>query len=78
MNEIYLSAAHDREFTSEFSMDWKFKSLDNRAVQIIGYTAMEVLGTSGYDFYHVDDLESMIECHRLCKCLNLKNLSLFC
>ena len=30
VNEIYLSSTHDREFTSEFSMDWKFKSLDNR------------------------------------------------
>ena len=28
---------------------------------------MEVLGTSGYEFYHADDLESIIECHKICK-----------
>lgn len=28
---------------------------------------MEVLGTCGYDFYHVEDLDSIIECHKLCK-----------
>jgi hypothetical protein len=41
--------------------------LFSRATQSIGYTSMEVLGTSGYDFYHADDLESIIECHKICK-----------
>uniref|UniRef100_A0A3B3HRL6 Clock circadian regulator a n=1 Tax=Oryzias latipes TaxID=8090 RepID=A0A3B3HRL6_ORYLA len=30
---------------------------------IIGYLPFEVLGTSGYDYYHVDDLETLAKCH---------------
>ncbi|KAK1792091.1 hypothetical protein P4O66_001869 [Electrophorus voltai] len=41
-----------------------FKSLSNSgAPPIIGYLPFEVLGTSGYDYYHVDDLESLAKCH---------------
>ena len=38
-------------------------SLLFRAPPIIGYLPFEVLGTSGYDYYHVDDLESLAKCH---------------
>lgn len=38
-----------------------------RASPIIGYLPFEVLGTSGYDYYHVDDLELIAECHKQCK-----------
>jgi hypothetical protein len=38
-----------------------------RASQIIGYLPFEVLGTSGYDYYHVDDLDKVIMCHEACK-----------
>uniref|UniRef100_A0A8C1J676 Clock circadian regulator a n=1 Tax=Cyprinus carpio TaxID=7962 RepID=A0A8C1J676_CYPCA len=34
-----------------------------RAPPIIGYLPFEVLGTSGYDYYHVDDLETLAKCH---------------
>ncbi|XP_072259245.1 LOW QUALITY PROTEIN: neuronal PAS domain-containing protein 2 [Pyxicephalus adspersus] len=33
------------------------------APPIIGYLPFEVLGTSGYDYYHVDDLEIIAKCH---------------
>jgi circadian locomoter output cycles kaput protein len=33
---------------------------------IIGYLPFEVLGTSGYDYYHVDDLEKVSSCHEAC------------
>ncbi|KTF90265.1 hypothetical protein cypCar_00022405 [Cyprinus carpio] len=33
------------------------------APPIIGYLPFEVLGTSGYDYYHVDDLETLAKCH---------------
>uniref|UniRef100_S4RCM1 Clock circadian regulator n=1 Tax=Petromyzon marinus TaxID=7757 RepID=S4RCM1_PETMA len=52
------------EFTSRHSLEWKFLFLDHRAPPIIGYMPFEVLGTSGYDYYHVDDLESITQCHR--------------
>lgn len=38
-----------------------------RASPIIGYLPFEVLGTSGYDYYHVDDLELIAQCHKQCK-----------
>ncbi|XP_041076686.1 neuronal PAS domain-containing protein 2-like isoform X2 [Polyodon spathula] len=51
------------EFTSRHSLEWKFLFLDHRASPIIGYLPFEVLGTSGYDYYHVDDLELLARCH---------------
>ncbi|CAH1777217.1 unnamed protein product [Owenia fusiformis] len=44
------------EFTSRHSLEWKFLFLDHRGPPIIGYLPFEVLGTSGYDYYHPDDL----------------------
>ncbi|XP_061595939.1 neuronal PAS domain-containing protein 2 isoform X2 [Cololabis saira] len=52
------------EFTSRHSLEWKFLFLDHRASPIIGYLPFEVLGTSGYDYYHVDDLEVIAQCHK--------------
>ena len=51
------------EFTSRYSLEWKFLHLDNRAPPIIGYLSFEVLGTSGYDYYHPDDLDKLVQCH---------------
>lgn len=55
------------EFTSRQSLEWKFLFLDHRAPPIIGYLPFEVLGTSGYDYYHFDDLERVVTCHEACK-----------
>lgn len=51
------------EFTSRHSLEWKFLFLDHRAPPIIGYLPFEVLGTSGYDYYHFDDLDRVVTCH---------------
>ncbi|KAK9393589.1 circadian clock protein PASD1 [Crotalus adamanteus] len=51
------------EFSSRHSLEWKFLFLDHRAPPIIGYLPFEVLGTSGYDYYHADDLELLARCH---------------
>ncbi|KAF3852188.1 hypothetical protein F7725_005543 [Dissostichus mawsoni] len=53
----------NEEFTSRHSLEWKFLFLDHRAPPIIGYLPFEVLGTSGYDYYHVNDLETLAKCH---------------
>lgn len=55
------------EFTSRHSLEWKFLFLDQRATSIIGYLPFEVLGTSGYDYYHFDDLDKLIKCHESSK-----------
>ncbi|XP_036913162.1 neuronal PAS domain-containing protein 2 [Sturnira hondurensis] len=52
------------DFTSRHSLEWKFLFLDHRAPTIIGYLPFEVLGTSGYDYYHIDDLELLTRCHQ--------------
>lgn len=51
------------EFTSRHSLEWKFIFLDHRATPIIGYLPFEVLGTSGYDYNHFDDLDNIVSCH---------------
>ena len=41
-----MPVMHDAkgEFTSRYSLEWKFLYLDNRAPPIIGYLSFEVLG----------------------------------
>lgn len=51
------------EFTSRHSFEWKYLFLDHRAQPIIGYMPFELLGTSGYDYYHLDDLEKVVTSH---------------
>lgn len=46
-----------------------------RAPPIIGYLPFEVLGTSGYDYYHVDDLETLAKCHEQCEGSRLHTFS---
>ena len=49
----------------------------SRAPPIIGYLPFEVLGTSGYDYYHADDLELLARCHEHCKFLSLCSMPVF-
>ncbi|KAF5295506.1 hypothetical protein FQR65_LT10494 [Abscondita terminalis] len=63
VREISLNDCTKNEFTSRHSLEWKFLFLDHRAPPIIGYLPFELLGTSGYDYYHVDDLENVVNCH---------------
>ena len=55
--------SHRNEFCSRYSLEWKFIYLDHKAPPIIGYLPFELLGTSGYDYYHHDDLKYISECH---------------
>uniref|UniRef100_UPI00358DF25F neuronal PAS domain-containing protein 2-like isoform X2 n=1 Tax=Myxine glutinosa TaxID=7769 RepID=UPI00358DF25F len=63
VKEMCVVEEPGEEFTSRHSLEWKFLFLDHRAPPIIGYLPFEVLGTSGYDYYHVDDLEHLAHCH---------------
>lgn len=55
--------------TAEFPFLYEFSHIvpNCRAPPIIGYLPFEVLGTSGYDYYHIDDLELLARCHEHCK-----------
>ncbi|XP_072400005.1 circadian locomoter output cycles protein kaput isoform X1 [Diabrotica undecimpunctata] len=63
IKEMPLVDSAKNEFSSRHSLEWKFLFLDHRAPPIIGYLPFELLGTSGYDYYHVDDLEKVVLCH---------------
>ncbi|XP_020830746.1 circadian clock protein PASD1 isoform X1 [Phascolarctos cinereus] len=63
LKEVCTVEEPGEEFTSRHSLEWKFLFLDHRAPPIIGYLPFEVLGTSGYDYYHADDLEPLARCH---------------
>ncbi|KAF0296281.1 Circadian locomoter output cycles protein kaput [Amphibalanus amphitrite] len=65
VRELVLTPSDNgrREFSSRHSLEWKFLFLDHRASHLIGYSAMEVLGTSVYDYYHGDDLHGVADCH---------------
>ncbi|XP_052119694.1 circadian locomoter output cycles protein kaput-like isoform X2 [Frankliniella occidentalis] len=67
IREMALVDSVKSEFTSRHSLEWKFLFLDHRAPPIIGYLPFEVLGTSGYDYYHIDDLDKVVTCHEACK-----------
>jgi len=63
IRELPVVHQRDTEFTSRHSLEWKFLFIDHRAPPIIGYLSFELLGTSGYDYYHVDDLDQVAACH---------------
>lgn len=63
IREMSIVDSTKSEFTSRHSLEWKFLFLDHRAPPIIGYLPFEVLGTSGYDYYHIDDLDKVVTCH---------------
>lgn len=64
VREMTVVDSEKSEFTSRHSLEWKFIFLDHRATPIIGYRPFEVLGTSGYDYNHFDDLDNIVTCHK--------------
>lgn len=78
IRDVSLVDSNRNEFTSRHSLEWKFLFLDHRAPPIIGYLPFEVLGTSGYDYYHFDDLEKVVTCHEACEYYRLIKLEFVC
>lgn len=63
IRELPVVHSSQSEFVSRHSLEWKFLLVDHRAPPIIGYLTFELLGTSGYDYYHSDDLDQVAACH---------------
>lgn len=77
IREMSVVDSAKSEFTSRQSLEWKFLFLDHRAPPIIGYLPIEVLGTSGYDYYHIDDLDKIVEHHEARKLIKEKKYSVY-
>ena len=58
------------QFQIKFSLELNCIYVDTRATALIGYQPLELLGTSGYELVHPDDLERIEETHLQCKLQN--------
>ena len=47
---------------------------DKTFTDISGYLTFELLGTSGYDYYHSDDLDQVAACHEALMQVSSKQL----
>ena len=63
LRELPVVHQSQSEFTSRHSLEWKFLFVDHRAPPLIGYLTFELLGTSGYDYHHYEDLDQVAACH---------------
>ena len=53
------------EFTSTLNMEAKYDYLDKRVAAVLGFFPSELSGSSLYEFCHVDDLDDLVEYHKV-------------
>lgn len=53
------------KFTSTLNMEAKYGYLDKRVAAVLGFFPSELRGTSLYEFCHVDDLDDLVEYHKV-------------
>ncbi|XP_033095971.1 protein cycle-like [Anneissia japonica] len=52
------------EYVSRLAADGKLTFADQRVTIILGYLPQEFVGTSVYEYYHIDDIPKMAEFHK--------------
>lgn len=52
------------QFISRHALDGKFLFVDQRATLVLGFLPQELLGTSMYEYYHNDDIQTLSEYHK--------------
>ncbi|TKR77571.1 hypothetical protein L596_018517 [Steinernema carpocapsae] len=51
-------------FTFTYNGEFSCISADESGVSLLGYSVIDIVGSSGYNFIHEDDLESVAESHK--------------
>ncbi|XP_067949091.1 neuronal PAS domain-containing protein 2-like isoform X2 [Watersipora subatra] len=59
----YMASA-EAEFKGIYSLEWKILHLEDKAAAVLGYQPHELLGTSGYNHYHPEDMEHIAAAHK--------------
>ncbi|KAK4877542.1 hypothetical protein RN001_010048 [Aquatica leii] len=52
------------QFISRHALDGKFVFVDQRATLVLGFLPQELLGTSMYEYYYHEDINTLSECHK--------------
>lgn len=53
------------KFTSTLNMDAKYDYLDKRVAAVLGFFPSELTGSSLYEYCHVEDLDDLVEYHKV-------------
>ncbi|XP_078347106.1 circadian locomoter output cycles protein kaput-like [Oculina patagonica] len=53
------------KFTATLNMEAKYDYLDKRVAGVLGFFSSELIGNSLYEFCHVEDLDNLVEYHKI-------------
>ena len=52
-------------FTATLNMEAKYQYLDKRVASVLGFFPSEIIGSSLFEFCHVNDLDNLVEYHKM-------------
>ena len=63
LSKEHFGTAQSEPFIIKYSLEFNYIYLDSSASSTLGYDPFDLLGTSGYDHIHPDDLEIIEASH---------------